>query len=602
MRTFKNVIQALSEDMIRLGMGAILTLSMACLATAQTGIKQVKTQTTDAQERLGGVAPETQAGGGRKATVRTPSRSKNVGGVLAAATRTSPFDPPEDSDHSFSTDDAPKLDTGCIFRASGPIVFNIEIKRFVGELNSDGTLADADKLIASGALSKTAKLIMPGFDVDSSSTAPGVQPERDRVSVNGEEVGFLQGVNNQWILNSFEIDIRKIKFAERGENGSPPSGGVNEIRIDIDTANTTQAWCTSIDWGSAGFRALSPIILIHGNNSDDDFFVRQGFTQELDERALVYDNKVFGDSRANPTANFISVNTKILNDSIPRIARSIGAKTVHLVAHSKGGLDARSYLANFQPQHDKDFKVISLTTLSTPHDGSVLADLSIERSEAARQASLFGLEFEGFPAFTRQLTFVDSQLGIDNGRRNLTTGFVTNFNNLNRQRLASSGTIFNTIAADMDLNSDGGVNRLFPDEFFHLRQESDSLSSIDSKTLGIVSTKIVDNLYQILRKTRRVHVSYRDVICIPFTNICRRIYTLTSVDNATLLGNDSLVTIPSAQGAGSFRALTTNSFTFEGPNGRNHSNVANRGVAQRVLPWLFTADRTKGGLRDSQSR
>jgi pimeloyl-ACP methyl ester carboxylesterase len=555
-------------------MCAALWLSAGYVVSAQSGSKSGRSL-TDAQERNSKV----------KGSMKLPTVMTRV-----ATTRTSPFEPPEDTDHSFSTDDAPKLDTGCIFRSSGPIVFNIEIKRFIGRLRSDGTLADADKLIASGALSRTAKLIMPGFDVDSGATAQGVQPERDRVSVNGEAVGFLQGQNNRWILNSFEVDIRKIKFAERGTDGSEPTGGVNEIRIDIDTANSDEAWCTSVDWGSAGFRALSPILLIHGNNSDDEFYVRQKFTDELDERSLAYDNKVFGDSKDNPTTNFISVNANILAKNIPKLVRSFGAKTVHLVAHSKGGLDARAYLASPALQNNKDFKVISLSTLSTPHDGSVLADLSIEREAAAEQVGTIGrIEYEGFPAFTRQLTALAQRfVGIDNGRRNLTTGSVADFNGRNLQRLGGSSATFNTVAADMDLNENGQVDRE-PDEFLEIRKEG-ALSD------NFITTRIVDTLYQILRTTRNINVTYRDQ-CIPLTNLCRQIATLTSVDNPTLLGNDTLVTIPSALGALSMQSRTRNTFTFDGVNGRNHSDVANRGVAQRVLPWLFSTDREKGGLR-----
>src|SRR5258708_4453551 len=47
--------------------------------------------------------------------------------VSATGPRSSPFDPPEANDHLFVTDSAPKLDTPCIFRSSGPIVYNIEI-------------------------------------------------------------------------------------------------------------------------------------------------------------------------------------------------------------------------------------------------------------------------------------------------------------------------------------------------------------------------------------------------------------------------------------------------------------------------------------------
>src|SRR5207248_1078619 len=89
--------------------------------------------------------------------------------------------------------------------------------------------------------------------------------------------------------NSFEVDIHKVKFAKAGTDGGEPTGGVNQVRIDIDTANADEDWCTSADWGNASFRALSPVILIHGNGSDPGFFDRMGFTEELRARHIPYD-------------------------------------------------------------------------------------------------------------------------------------------------------------------------------------------------------------------------------------------------------------------------------------------------------------------------
>ena len=293
-------------------------------------------------------------------------------------TRTSPFAPPDKNDRTFFTDKAPKLDTGCIFRSSGPIVFNIEVKRYLGPLTSDGTLQNYQQLVRDGLISPQVELFMPAFDVDSDGGGNN-QPELDRVTVNGFEVGFLRGQNNQWVNNSFKIPIEKIKFANMGTNGGEPTGGINEIRIDIDTANSNEVWCTSIDWGTVTFRAMSPVILIHGNNSNGGFFGRQGFTDELQSKAIVFDNSI------NMTTNTISANGRVLNTFIPNIVRQFGATNVHLVAHSKGGLDTREYLAKYQHLHEEDFKVLSFTTLSTPHNGSSLADLSVARQQAVNK-------------------------------------------------------------------------------------------------------------------------------------------------------------------------------------------------------------------------
>ena len=520
---------------------------------------------------------------GSDAFDRASAKSKSR--IVAAATgpRSSPFEPPDSNDHSFLTDAAPKLDTGCLFRSSGPITYNIEITRHVGELNPDGTLKNAAALVAAGLLSPTATLIMPAFDVDSGAVlqAPN-QPERDRVSFNGEVLGFLSGEDGEWKLNSFEVPIAKVKFAARGANGSLPAPAVNEIRIDIDTANSDELWCTSIDWGSQSFKAMSPIILIHGNNSDGGFFTRQGFTGFLDSRHLLYDNSI-----KLPTAS-IAENAKTLNDLIPGIIKSFGVDSAHLVVHSKGGLDSREYLANFQSTHDNDFKFLSYTSLSTPHNGSAAADLLVQRSNALQVTS--NIDFVGFPTFTQT---VAEQTAPDAGTPNLTTTFLSGFNTTNLPRLPAN-MVFNTVAADADRNGNGEIDRN-PDEYAELRAESATLTALDNEFLGHTKSRIAVNaVYQLLRTTGSVTLTYRTER--RFFGGTRTVAVLTSVPNATQLGNDVLVTLPSGQGAGTFANRVTNTTTFTGAEGRNHSSVANAGVAVRVVPWIIDVEKTRGDL------
>jgi triacylglycerol lipase len=66
------------------------------------------------------------------------------------------------------------------------------------------------------------------------------------------------------------------------------------------------------------------------------------------------------ESRANTLGEFID--------------EKLGTKRFHIIAHSMGGLDARHYIAHLGGAE----RVISLTTLGTPHRGSPLADLSAE--------------------------------------------------------------------------------------------------------------------------------------------------------------------------------------------------------------------------------
>lgn len=65
----------------------------------------------------------------------------------------------------------------------------------------------------------------------------------------------------------------------------------------------------------------------------------------------------------------IETNAEQLRDYISDVLEKTGAKKVHLIAHSKGGLDLK-YMFKTYGLSDR---VASFTTLSTPHKGSVVA-------------------------------------------------------------------------------------------------------------------------------------------------------------------------------------------------------------------------------------
>ncbi len=524
-------------------------------------------------------------------------------------TRTSPFAPPEDTDRSFSTDKGPKLDTGCIFRNEGPIKFNIEVKRYLGPLKEDGTLMYPQKLIDAGIVSKDVMLIMETFDVDSSGGGQGVQPELDRITVNGIEYGFLKGQDNQWVQNAVPIPISKIKFAKMGIDGSEPAPGINEIQIDIDTANSGEEWCTSIDWGNVRFKAMSPIILIHGNGSDGCFFDRQKLTVPFDEKGIVYDRSIQlnpNEDSTNPCPSLkgpgtlitgsISTNGKKLDTLIPKIARQLGARNIHLIAHSKGGLDAREYLANYQPFHDADFKILSLTTLGTPHNGSVLADISLASITAFEDPNILadGVDLEGFPGWTETSTFLVNFLGVDEGRKDLRTFKAAEFNRNNLPYL-NRGIAFHAIGGDADINESLDIDSFA--EYEKLETENRSLRVF---VPGALARRIVNSMYQNLRLNRTVifgQIVERCSEIRPGIVICRDILIVKPDPNPLPLKNDTLVTIPSALGENSFQLLTSHSRTFDGSGGRNHSNIANEEVGNIIIPWLIELDTAKGGLK-----
>ena len=70
----------------------------------------------------------------------------------------------------------------------------------------------------------------------------------------------------------------------------------------------------------------------------------------------------------------------------------------HLIAHSMGGLDSRFLISHLQPSGDN--RILSLTTISSPHHGSPLADLIVQQIQKERILPI--------PAPTIRLTQADA--------------------------------------------------------------------------------------------------------------------------------------------------------------------------------------------------
>lgn len=113
-----------------------------------------------------------------------------------------------------------------------------------------------------------------------------------------------------------------------------------------------------------------PILLVHGLGMKDCFFMKsfgridrilriQGYT--------VYKSRVDG-------CGTVEGNAARLKEEILSILAESGAEKVNLIAHSKGGLDARRMLED----PDMSGKAASLTTICTPHLGSPIASLVLK--------------------------------------------------------------------------------------------------------------------------------------------------------------------------------------------------------------------------------
>jgi triacylglycerol lipase len=475
--------------------------------------------------------------------------------VTEAHIGSSPFNPPTVTDANFVVDTGAGLDSGCTFRSGGPLRITLPINRVVGDVNADGTLVDPQTLISNGVVSKFATLSMPAFDVDFDASVAPDQPERDHILVNGAEIGpassivYLTGANDVWKLNEFQIPIELLRFGRRNVGGAP-TAGQNVIEIQIDVANAgsqKELWCTAIDWVSLKFQALAPVIMVHGNNSSGKFFEDFKFVQSFKDQKIPFDNSI------NMTTATISAHGDLLATRIPAIAKEFGARHVHIIAHSKGGLDTRDFLARTVPSN---FGVLSLITLSTPHHGSVGADYSLDAQNAN---SLF--------SDSTIRTKLAQQVTPDVGTTNLRVSFVENFNLQNGPLLPRQFTV------------DGETNAVQYFSFSADANLDDSKSIFGNPTIQrneINGTPEVNNLrgplvmeqvYRLLGEVASTQLETKTILG-------HTVYVVKETPTQTFQLNDFLVTVNSARFNGFTEILSTKA---------NHATIANMDIANQAI-------------------
>jgi len=276
--------------------------------------------------------------------------------VAAAHSGGSPFNPPEANDATFVVDQDGGLDTGCTFRGGGPLQFTIKIGRVVGNLAL---------LRENGMISETAELRMPAYDIDFDAAVPGFNPERDRVTFNGRVVPteYLTGSDNVWKLNSFRVPIDWLEFPEDPGRGAAPTPKDNIIRIDIDTANSQEVWCTSIDWAALSIEVARPVVMAHGILSNGGTWSDR-WVPGLDGLGLPNSNEL---NMGN--LDSIQNNAGKIANVVTSSKRRWGVDKVNLVCHSKGGLDSRHFV-------ESNSDVEQVIQLGTPNAGSPLADIA----------------------------------------------------------------------------------------------------------------------------------------------------------------------------------------------------------------------------------
>ena len=469
-------------------------------------------------------------------------------------------------DHSFRSGPTP---AGCLGNGQ-KIALGFPVTRAVGPVGPTGILTAPGVAVAGGALSATATLELMVWDAGTTG--------QHRVTVNNASVGTFPALGPGWQMRTVSVPIGSVLFPSRGAGGMPPAPRTNAVEIEPDSGNVGS--CIAVAWARLWFLAVSPVVMVHGNGSDGAFFSRRGFVGALNAAGIPNDSTINLTSPPSGSAT-IAANAGVLATAVPPIVTSFGVNSVHVVAHSKGGLDARLWLATSAATNP--FSVISLTTLSTPHRGSALADLAVAVSATGL---LYGLTFADLTA-----------MGIlSAGYPDLTTIATAVFN-----PGLPAGADYRTIGADADINGDGlilSAPTVPVDEYAAARAESAGLTTVFAGSPAGADT-IVSAVYGFLRSTRAVvvKVSFVPVPCpppCPVPLIPVRVMQPVPVPGGA--PNDLLVTVPSAMPT-SLPPFVAGAFPLVGVAGREHASIANAGVAGVVIPLLLTSDVTRGDLR-----
>lgn len=173
------------------------------------------------------------------------------------------------------------------------------------------------------------------------------------ILVTGRRLGVWKRIVFLWLCWVPVVNFFMLYYMYRSATG--------EYAHECDRAEVQ-----SVRAESAVCQTVYPLLLVHGVGFRDlRYFNYWGRIPRLlmKNGATIY----YGHQEAFGT---IECNAQELAETIDRILSETGAEKVNIIAHSKGGLDAR-YLISTLGYGDR---VASLTTISTPHRGSELLD------------------------------------------------------------------------------------------------------------------------------------------------------------------------------------------------------------------------------------
>lgn len=167
-------------------------------------------------------------------------------------------------------------------------------------------------------------------------------------------------------MKMYAIVMASVMVFGCGETPTPKNSNNNYPNTGSDVNGVTESNGGNTGGGTVvtNGRLRYPLILHHG-------FMDGAKFGSFGDMAKVFKGngiQVYGTEVS--TANTIAVRGQQLAAQIQKILSETGAQKVNIIAHSMGGLDSRYVISKLGLSD----KVASLTTLSTPHRGTPVAD------------------------------------------------------------------------------------------------------------------------------------------------------------------------------------------------------------------------------------
>jgi len=161
-----------------------------------------------------------------------------------------------------------------------------------------------------------------------------------------------------------------------------------------------------------------PIVLVHGAGFRDKTF-RIGYWGRIPATLEAQGARIF--YGGTDGWGSIESNAAMLKKTVESVLAETGSEKVNIIAHSKGGLEARYMISSLGMAG----KVASLTTISTPHHGSETIDKVMGVPDFLYKGASWVMDGI-FRVFIR-----DEAPDFYNGSKSLAAGYMKEFNIMN---------------------------------------------------------------------------------------------------------------------------------------------------------------------------